>query len=181
MGAAVAVAPVLYYLIVLFTERAPTELSANSQYGLLGLVSGLVTEIGFWLVLSFVFGALLPYVRGRQAVWKGLTLGVVFSISVGLSTLLVDEAGSAWTFRALQVVLFLVLLGFLLDRRTLEGHGFQRRELVDVYRLREVRFAVGYASPLILLLIGVGQQLLSGDTAEAIRSIIEVAPNALPR
>jgi hypothetical protein len=181
LGMRLAIVPIGYYVWVLLTERAARELSGSAPFGVLGLVAGLVREAGFWLVTAFAFGALLPYIRGREGVSKGLVLGGVFTMSVGVSSAIVGGYGNAWTFRALQVVLFLIVLGYLMDRRTLRCHGYERADLLDLYRLRDVRYLVGYASPLILLVIAVAEQLLSGHAADAVTKLIEAAPNALPK
>jgi hypothetical protein len=68
----------------------------------------------------------------------------------------------------------------VVDRKTVEEQGFYWRVLFDVYHLRELRFAVGYASSVSLALLAVFQQLLSGEASETITALFEAAGGALP-
>jgi hypothetical protein len=155
------------------------DLSATADWGIVDLLVGLLAEIGTWLAAAFVFGGLYAHLPFRQGPAKGAVLSLVFGAGLGLSAGVL-EGDSSWLFRWLEMFVFLGLLGFLIDRKTLECHGFYWRELFDVYRVREARFATGYVSTFGLALIGLAQQILSGDASQTITTIVEAAGSAVP-
>ncbi len=170
---------VAYYVIVLVT-RIDVIVGPNST-ALLGVVVGLALELSTWLGGSFAMGALYLYLPGRTGLPKGAALAAVFIASVGLGVLIGDESAGSWTFRALEVTVFFLALGVLLDRETLIEHGLPPwRRLATLYHLSNVRITGGYAATLAAILLGVAQQLLSGQAAEGGQQLIESLPSLVP-
>lgn len=85
-----------------------------------------------------------------------------------------------WTSRALQLLLFLVLVGVTMDWHTLKEKGIYWRHLLDHYQLHDVRSIVGYLSPVAVAVFLIGQQFVSGEAQKAIVEIIKNLPRAIP-
>lgn len=183
IGARLAILPVGFYIYVLLTERVIRFLSPSS-FGLLNLVEGLLNEVAFWLVAAFVLGCLYPYLRGPNGAIKGTLLAVVYTLSRGSNELvnlwLGQGVSMTWTSRALQLLLFLVVVGVIMDWYTLKEKGIYWRNLLDYYQLRDARTVVGYLSPLAVALFLIGQQLVSGEAQKAVVEIIKSLPQAIP-
>ena len=184
IGAILTILPVSYYLYVLVTARL-RDLLATHPFGLFDIFQGLVSEVAFWLVAAFVMGLLYPYLWGRNGAIKGAFLTLVYAIGMGLVALaqaLFSQAGSAsWLFRLLQLLLYLVALGVLMDWTTLKEHHIYWKQLLDHYNLQDTRILVGYLSPLALALLGLAQQILSGAASQSIvTEIIKGVTQALP-
>jgi Family of unknown function (DUF6185) len=161
-------------------DRIDDDLSRASEFGVFDLLLGITSEAAFWIVAAFVFGGLYAHLPGRQGPIKGAALGAVFAASLALIAAVSSEGTGAWTFRSLQMLLFLATLGFLIDRKTIEEQRFYWRELFDHYRLRELRFAAGYLSSLSIALIALLQQVLSGEAEQTITALIEAAGASIP-
>jgi hypothetical protein len=184
LGAIFATLPVGYYLYVLVTARARIML-ATYTFGVFKLFQGLVDEAAFWLVAAFVMGLLYPYLWGRNGAIKGAFLALIYAIGMGLvallQTLFGQGGGASWLFRLLQLVLYLVALGVLIDWFTLKEHHFYWKQILDHYNLQDTRTLVGYLSPLTLALLGLAQQILSGAASQSIvTEILKGITQALP-
>ncbi len=180
LGAYLSLAPLAYYVGVIVAHRIDDDLSSTSEFGLLEVLVGLTGEAATWIVAAFVFGGLYAHLPKRQGPVKGALLALVFAASLGLSAEILPDANSAWTFRALEMLLFLGALGFVIDRQTVERQGFYWREVFDIYRLRELRFAAGYLTSLSIALLAIFQQILTGEGQEAITALVEAAGVAVP-
>jgi hypothetical protein len=180
IGWKIALFPVVFYLYVLFSKNALVWLSPQTDFGVFYLLSGLLREIVFWLAAAFVLGCLYPYLPGTNGVLKGAFLAGIWIVSVLARELIGSGEDTGWIFRSLQLLLFLTLLGAGLDLQTLLRNGIYWRSILDYYQLRDVRTVIGYVSPLILALIAIAQQLLSGQALEAITEIIKSLPQTIP-
>jgi hypothetical protein len=180
-GLVAALVPLVIYLYVLLT-KAPTEIW--SFFGGVDVARGILHEMAFWLIAAFIFGCAYAHLPGENGVLKALSLTIVYALSSGVNALVqswTNEApGLGWIFRAWQLLLVLGLIGVWLDRKTLEGQGFYWRHLFDSYRVRPARAVVVYLAPLLVSLIGIGQQLLSGDAQNAVLEVIKGLPNLIP-
>jgi hypothetical protein len=181
-GAALAVLPVTYYLYVLLTHQH--ILGFDTDFGPVRMLTAMAAEVGFWLAAAFVLGFAFPYLRGRNGVLKGLTLGAIYALAVAVGAA-ADSGYFAFNvggnvFRVGELILFLALLGAGLDLETVRV-GDERRTtkaLFEHYRLHDVRRIVSYASPLILAAFAVAQQLLSGHAGNAVLELIKNLPQA---
>jgi len=180
IGWKLALFPVVFYLYVLFSKNALVWLSPQTDFGVFYLLSGLLREIVFWLAAAFVLGCIYPYLPGTNGVLKGAFLAGIWIVSVLARELIGSGEDTGWIFRSLQLLLFLTLLGAGLDLQTLLRNGIYWRSILDYYQLRDVRTVIGYVSPLILALIAIAQQLLSGQALEAITEIIKNLPQTIP-
>jgi hypothetical protein len=147
-----------------------------------------LVEVEFWLVAAFILGALYPYLRGRNGVAKGVTLAATYIIARGVSRLLEAWIGQERTapitavlsVRAWLLLLFLVVVGLLLDGWTLRRHGHPWADLYDLYQLRSVRGVALYLSPLLIAVVGIVQQVEAGQAQEALTEIIKTLPQTIP-
>ncbi|HLO28149.1 MAG TPA: DUF6185 family protein, partial [Anaerolineales bacterium] len=183
-GLILSILPVGYFLYVLIVFRAKIILSTGS-FGVIYLFKDLLFEIAFWLVAAFIMGMLYPYLRGRNGVIKGAFLGGVYGLvaaaTVLLQTILNLGTRTNWLFPTLQLLLFWIILGVLLDRSTLNKYGLYWREIIDLYNLQDTRVLLGYLSPLALSLLGLAQQIISGAaSASILTEVIKGISSALP-
>lgn len=180
-GGLLAALPVGYFLIVLLTRPEGVR---SGQFAALRAFTGVAREAVFWLVLALVLGALLAYLPGARAATKGVALGLVYLLAQAVSAVVVEwtggAAGHAWLFRPLQVLLFLSVLGVLLDVETLRRHGLHPRHVFDYYGTTRIRGAAAYLAPALLSLIAVGQQVVSGNAGQALLEIIRGLPTLTP-
>jgi hypothetical protein len=154
----------------------------------LRLLAAVLVEAEFWLVAAFVLGALYPYLRGPNGVIKGVTLATTYIIARGISALVeswisreaIAPLTAVFTVRAWLLLLFLVVVGLLVDGWTLRHHGHPWRDLYDLYQLRSVRGVALYLSPLVIAVLGTIQQLQAGHAQEAITEVIKTLPQAIP-
>jgi hypothetical protein len=184
-GLVLAILPVGYHLYVLLVSRAKIILSSG-DFGVTFIFNDILFEIAFWLVAAFTMGMLYPYLRGRNGVMKGAYLAAIYGFTMAITALLqswIDQdAKMSWLFSTLQLLLFWVALGVIMDWSTLRTHNLYWREMVDLYNLQDTRVLVGYLSPLTLSLLGVAQQIISGAAsnsiiAEVVKSLSTALPN----
>jgi hypothetical protein len=140
-----------------------------------------------WLVGLFTFGALLPYLRGTRAPFKGVVLGTVTFAADAADAAIRHALGIA-PYSTFLVDGLLAIPGFrtrdlLLDMRTLQlqtGTGL----LGTLYRLGHIRVAVTFATTLLLVAVGIWQDVYltcqtaqqraqtAANTAQAVNSTI---------
>ena len=140
----------------------------------------IVNEAIFWLAAALTLGWLLAYLPGRNTVLKGLLLAATYAGAIALGELVVGGYDEHWTFRAFVLVLFYIGLGIRIDLAELRGESKGLRELVDNYRLKDLRVAAGYAAPALLALVGIIQQIYVGDVGEAGRNIVSNLTTFIP-
>ncbi|HKP88753.1 MAG TPA: DUF6185 family protein [Thermoleophilaceae bacterium] len=177
IGLRLAVVPLAIYAYGVAT-RAGRQLTGESQFGLLDAVTHGAAELTFWVVASFVLGALFSQLPGRFGLVRGAALGIAFAVPVGIAGVLGDH-DTGWTFRALEVIVLLSVLGLMLDRRTLARYGMGRPHLTALYEIRRGRFAAAYASTATLLITAVAQQIAAGRADQALTELLRGAPGLL--
>jgi hypothetical protein len=184
IGAIASILPIGFYVYVLLTERGIRFLSPDAYFGVLSLTRGLLSEVAFWLVAAFVLGCVYPYLLGSNGFLKGTALAAVYVVAVSFDVLvnrwLGETWSSTWSTRALQLFLFLVVVGVAMDWYTLRKRRLYWRHLIDFYQLRDVKNLVAYLSPLALALFAISQQLLSGEAQQSITQILKSLPQAIP-
>jgi hypothetical protein len=175
-----AAIPIGYYLYVLFSQRLAHDLSPWNSAGLPDLLRSVVHEVLFWLAASFVLGAVFPYLPGTRGGLKGAALGGFYVAVLGLSVWILPGNGGDWFFRAFEVFLFLLVLGVVVDWRTLSEHKIGADFLQQYYFLKDVRYVAGYASTATASLVVIVQQLQSGQAHGAISQVIKSLPALIP-
>lgn len=184
-GIWLASVPLGYFLYVLLTQRAYLYFSPTAYFGILNLITELVQEAAFWLAASFLMGCIYPYLPGRNGILKGVTLSLVYFVAYAANGLVSYWAGlgvsTSWTFRYWQLLLFLLVLGILMDLQALRDRGIYWRHLFDLYQIRNLQFLVSYLSPVALAVFAISQQVLSGAAQGAITELIKSFPTFLPK
>ena len=171
------VLPVGYYLYVLVSQGIGFDGPGDATP--LTLLLGVAHEVTFWLGAAFTLGATLALLPTVAGVTKGMMLAVSASLAIGLGSLVLpSESRVGLGFRALELFLFLMVIGVVLDVRAVKPGGWQDLRLL--YRLREVGPTVGYLAPVVLSVVAIAQQVLSGDASEAIQEAIRSSPNLVP-
>lgn len=182
IGGWLALVPVGYFCWRLILEL-PSRLGGSS-FATPGVLVLVMTEVAFWLTAAFVLGAIGSYLPGDHHLSKALVLASLFAAATGLAALAGEWLGLAgatgWILRVSTLALFLSAVGFILDAKTLSAHGLSWREAIDLYRLGRVDSLVRYAAPVLLALIAVIQQLLTGAGADVVKSVLENSTNLLP-
>jgi len=180
-GAVASLAPLAVYCYVLLT-RVPSEVS--TFLGSVDIVRGLLQEVAFWLIAAFVFGCAYAHLPGENGMLKAITLTAVYVVAGGAGALVSSWSGNppqlGWVFRGWELLLFLSIIGLWLDRKTVISGGLYWRDVLDSYRVRPARAVVTYLVPLIVSLIGIGQQLLSGDAHTALVEAVNSLSNLIP-
>jgi Family of unknown function (DUF6185) len=172
VGAVLAIVPVGYYLYVFFSRLGHT-FAFDVGYRFVGALTGIAGELAVWLVAALVFGILYPHLPGRNGLVKGLVLGSVYLVASLAAVALHESYDVQWQFRAFEFLLFMSALGVAVDGKSLRSSHRSWKELADVYQVHNVRAVAPYAVPVVLSVIVVAQQLLSGDAHDAIISIIK--------
>jgi hypothetical protein len=179
-GLLLAIVPLVYYAYVVASRQLLPDISSNAYLGVFDLVNSMAYELAFWAVAAFVLGALYPYLPGANGALKGATLAAVYGVANGLATWLLPGGGSDWFFRFLQLVLFLSLLGIVLDWRTLAVNRIGWRHLIAHYQVRDIRVIAGYLAPAVGALIVIVAQLRSGQAGDAVTQFIKSIPTFVP-
>jgi hypothetical protein len=125
------------------------------------------------LVAALAFGWFYPYLRGQNGLVKGVVLGGVYLVAHAGASLVGAVGDTHWQVRSVQLFLFLMLLGVLLDARTVESAALPWHYLLGRYKVQEAKAALAYATPLIGLLLVLGQQIATGEAAQAVTAVAD--------
>jgi hypothetical protein len=138
-------------------------------YGLPGTLLGLASTAAGWVVVAFVFGAALPYIRGIRGTVKGVTVGLVHICALAVAAGMFDVLGEALYKNVLSdsliFLFFLATLGVIIDARTLYYYGGSSGLFSRLYRLGSTRAVVTYMAAIIAATIGIWQQANVHDQA----------------
>jgi len=171
-GAFLAVVPIAFFVYVFITSQGAGGWSLSTSFAITGLVTALTYEVSFWLVAAFSLGSLFPFIPGHNGPVKGAVLAAIY-IGAHAGAALIGIPGNAlWQVRSFQLLLFLMLLGALLDHKTVEAAGFHWGELMALYDLPNTSTLVTQVLPLVGSVIAVVGQLLFGQTQAATENLI---------
>jgi hypothetical protein len=168
-GALLTVVPLGFYAYITWRNGGLAPLTY--PFGLLDILSTAASVLIAWLVGLFAFGALLPYLRGTRAPFKGVVLGVVTLAAEATDAAIRHALGvtpySTFLVDGLLAIAVFGTLGLLLDMRTLQIHNRDSGLLNTLYRLGHMRVAVTFATTLLVVGIGIWQDVyLTGQTAQ---------------
>lgn len=179
IAAVVAIIPLVYFI---YTEI--TSLPGNLQFtdGAVYAAAGVVVQAVGWIVIGVVFSIInnrLPGGSGplRAVVVSALWFGAGI-ISFAVSSLLHGSLNRSWTFFGLQLFLFLLAFSAVWDACILGKLGWASLgQLRDAYNLNRVRTIALYAAPLLLALLALGQQVISGSGVQFVQSALTAVPS----
>lgn len=171
LGSWLAWLPIAYFVYVLVLAQSRPLVAAPIPFTGISFITALANEAAFWLVAAFAFGCLFPYLRGRNGLVKGAALGLVYLAAHAGASLLGATGDTLWQVRSVQLLLFLMVLGVLMDGATVEGAALSWQYLVERYKVAEAKAALTYATSLIGLVVLLGKQLATGEAAQAVTAI----------
>ncbi len=139
-------------------------------FGLQDIVGTVAAIAISWLAGLFLFGALVPYLRGVRTPLKGVTFGLIafaaFAADAGARHLLGVAPYPTYVVDGLLAVALFATTGLLLDLRTLRNYNDQEL-LGGIYRLGSVRVAVTLVTTLVVVGVSLWQAVyLAGQTAQ---------------
>lgn len=146
------------------------------QFGVLDIVDQLIFIADEFVATPFVIGCLYPYLRGRTGPEKGALIGLVAAVSYftdALPTYMLSGSRYSTAFRdGIIEIAFAVVVGFLIDGRTLRHHHRDLARVVAIYRLASVRVAAPYAITVLLAVVGIWQQAHVTDQISQQRDLL---------
>ncbi len=168
-GALLTVVPLGFYVYI--TWRNGGLAPMTYPFGLVDVLSTAAAVLIAWLVALFTFGALLPYLRGTRAPFKGVVLGTVALAAEAADAAIRHALGiapySTFLVDGLLAIAVFSTLGLLLDMRTLQVHNRDSGLLGTLYRAGHMRVAVTFATTLLVVAVGIWQDVyLTGQTAQ---------------
>lgn len=185
-GALLAAAPSAYYLYQAWNSGQLWPLNVG-----VGLITSLQNAASIplgWLTLCFVYGCMLPYLKGSSAPVRGAILGLVALISFALDAVptytLRGPHYSTFLIDGIIAVVFTAALAVIMDARVLRRRGVNINYLIDIYRLSTLRVSLTYASTILIIIIGVWQQAhvnnqVSQERAQISTSVVNTLRNQL--
>ena len=173
LGSGLAIAPVAFFVYLFVTDSRTGPWTSESPFAMASFVTTIAYEVAFWLVAAFVFGCMLPYLRGDNGLIKGLVLAAIY-VGANATAAIVGVSGDAlWRVRSFQLVLFLILLGVWIDRLSLPAEKQSWQGLWEHYDLGNATAWVKHVLPLTSALAAVAIQLLHNNTQDAITDLIQ--------
>ena len=186
-GTLLSVIPVGYLVWGTLTAL-PRDSSQPTDASL--IVSQAVAEVVRWALTAWLYGLLMPVLKGRVGPVKALWLsGAWFVASAPVA--LIDiwtgaDQGRVWLFPGLQLLLFLTALAVLMDLSTVhawagaqQSLGEQWSTLLKVYNFEDARKVIIYAAPAIAAVIAISQQVISGSGLDFVNSLLSQVQSLL--
>jgi len=119
----------------------------------------------------FTFGVALPYLRGTRTPIKGVIFGLVafasYAADAALRHALHMAPYQTFAIDGLMAIVLFATVGLLLGIRTLQNYDQDQGLIASLYRLGSMRVAVTYATTLLIVGIGIWQDIyLTGQSAQ---------------
>ena len=166
-----AVVPALHYTYALFSQRYHALEPGETPFGLLLVSERLLFEYAYWLVASFVLGALYYALPGRTGVAKGLFLSLPFVVAQAVGEALPGRFDVlSLPFRAAEAAGFLALVGLLVDRLTLREANQGWAQLRERYDAGQWQVRLRYVAVVLPVVLLLSQQLIWGRPARRSRA-----------
>lgn len=171
LGAYLAIAPIGFDIFIAWN-------SGNLSF--LGFPFGLQDVAGYaagttlsWMAGLFLFGVLVPYLRGMRTPLKGVTFGLIafaaFAADAGVRHALGVAPYPTYVVDGLLAVALFGTTGLLLDFRTLRKYDDQEL-LGGIYRLGSVRVAVTLVTTVVVVGVSLWQAVYLTDQTAAQRA-----------
>lgn len=143
-------------------------------FGLQDALCIIAATIISWQIGLFMFGVLLPYLRGSRAPIKGIIFGLVafaaYAADAAVRHALNVTPYNTFVMDGLFTVALFATVGLLLDIRTLRDHSNEQGLINTLYRLGSVRVAITYATTLIVVGVGIWQTIYVANQTEQERA-----------
>jgi Family of unknown function (DUF6185) len=180
IGAIASIVPIAYFgWGVLDTLPSTTRDGGGSAY----LAAAIVTEVARWLASAAVLGLLYTRLPGRTGPTKALSLSCLWFATSAIVELLSRWAGHsggrAWTFPALQLLLYLVVVAVAYDYGTIRAANGGWADLQVVYGIDRTRQFAAFGVPATLAILAIAQQVASGTGIDFVKGVLENVPKLL--
>ncbi len=169
---------------VVYREVRDGEIQLSSfPFGLSDAFFQVIDSALAWALVAFTFGALLPYIRGIRGPVKGVTVGVVHAVALGLADWIFYWAGAFtspdYVVESLVFLFFLSTLGVLVDVKTIQRYGGSTGLFSRIYRLGDTRAVITYLAAIVVTVLGIWQQAstLSQATQQRVQTGQQVVQN----
>ncbi len=169
VGAKFAIVPAAFDIYTSWSAGSIYPLSY--AFGILDSLSIAVSIVIAWLTGLFTFGVALPYLRGTRTPIKGVIFGLVafasYAADAALRHALHMAPYQTFAIDGLMAIVLFATVGLLLDIRTLQNYDQDQGLIASLYRLGSMRVAVTYATTLLIVGIGIWQDIyLTGQSAQ---------------
>jgi hypothetical protein len=179
IAVAIAVVPVAY-----FAYTALTNIPRNLEFegGAITVAAGIIDQAIGWILIGVVFSVINNRLPGGSGPIRAVIVSALW-FTVGAIAFIVDtwlrgSLGRSWTFFGLQLFLFLLTFSAVWDACILGKLSWSSLDqLRDAYSLQRVRTVALYAAPLLLALIALGQQVISGSGVHFVQSALTAVPS----
>jgi hypothetical protein len=163
-GAYLAIGPIGFDIFIAWNDGSLSL--RNFPFGLQDTVGYGVSVAISWLTGLFLFGVLVPYLRGTRTPLKGVAFGLIALLAYGADAALRHGLGVApyptWIVDGLMAVALFATTGLFLDFRTLQNYEEQPL-LGTIYRLGSVRVAVTSVTAVIVVGVSLWQAVYLTD------------------
>jgi hypothetical protein len=174
----ISVVPVAYFL---YTATATLPQNLENPGGAISVAAGVVSQLVGWIIIGVIFSIINTRLPGRSGPVRALIVSALW-FAVATADFIVAgwlhySAGRSWTFFGLELVVFLLAFSAVWDMCILGKLSWASiRHLWEAYNLQRVRSVALYAIPLLLAVITLGQQVLSGSGTQFVQSALSVIP-----
>lgn len=185
IASVIAIVPVAYFVQ---TTLAEFRSQLHTSTGVVVVAISGVRELVLWVVSGFIFGYVYSKLPGRIGPIKALAFAAIWIASCIGSFLVAQSLGpdvtqTDWThvtiYRSAQFALFAIVLGILLDLKTVMAEGGTWRDLRNLYDLRNYGEIAAAVAPAALLVVTLWQQIAAGSGFDAAKALLNSFPGIL--
>jgi hypothetical protein len=163
-GAYLAIGPIGFDIFIAWNNGSLSL--RNFPFGLQDTVGYGASVALAWITGLFLFGVLVPYLRGMRTPIKGVVFGLIallaYAADAGLRHILGVAPYPTWIVDGLMAVALFATTGLFLDFRTLRNYEEQPL-LGTIYRLGSVRVAVTSVTAVVVIGISLWQAIYLTD------------------
>lgn len=135
-----------------------------------------VLEFTRWFVSGFIFGYLYAQLPGQIGPVKALSFAAMWALSCLGPLVIAHGSGTDLTreaiYRCAQFALFSIVLAVAIDVKTVKAAGGTWRHLQGVYDLKNYREVTAFIAPAALLVLTLGQQILTGSGSDVANTLL---------
>lgn len=163
-GAYLAIGPIGFDIFIAWNSGSLSL--RNFPFGLQDTVGYGASVALAWITGLFLFGVLVPYLRGMRTPLKGVAFGLIallaYAADAGVRHVLGVAPYPTWIVDGLMAVALFATTGLFLDFRTLRNYEEQPL-LGTIYRLGGVRVAVTSVTAVVVVGISLWQAIYLTD------------------
>lgn len=174
----IAIVPVTYFV---YTALKSLPRNLHYQTDAISVAAGIIAQAVGWIVIGVVFSIINNRLPGGNGPVRAFIVSALWfavgTIGLMLEGWLHDPVNGSWAFFGLQLLLFLLAFSAVWDACILGKLSWSSLDqLRDAYSLQRVRTVALYGAPLLLTIIALGQQVLSGSGVQFVQSALNAVP-----